>query len=74
MRVALSLHGAAAPELRVLLCLPHDVEPEAALGDLEVVSETLRWSVDEDMELTLEAVWLEGDHGPTMDAWLDALE
>lgn len=74
MRVALSLHGASMPSFRVLLCLPHDVPPEAALDDLDVVAETLRWSVDDGVELGLEAVWLDGDRGPTLDSWLAALE
>jgi len=73
MRTALNLHSASTSDLRVLLCLPHDVQPEAALEDLDIISETLRWSVDEDMEVTLEAVWLDGDGSSTMDAWLAAL-
>jgi hypothetical protein len=73
MRVALSVYGAAVPELWVVLCLPFDVRPEAALADLDVVSETLRWSVDENVDLALQAVWLDGDHSPTMDEWLAEL-
>ena len=74
MRLALSANALAAPVLRVLLCLPYDLDAEAASADLDIISETLRWAVDPDVEMDIEAVWLSGAHEATLPAWLAGLE
>lgn len=74
MRLALSANATAAPALRVLLCLPYDLDADAASADLDTISETLRWAVDHDVEMDIEAVWLSGTHEATLPAWLAGLE
>ena len=59
--------------LRVLLCIPHDVEPSAASADLDVISETLSWAVDPNVEMEIEAVLLSGSQPPTLEQWLASL-
>lgn len=70
MRLALSANATSSPRLRILLCLPQDVDPDSAEGDLDIISDTLRWAVDPGVEMEVEAVWLSGDQGPTLFSWL----
>lgn len=74
MRLAQSANAVAAPALRVMLCLPHDLDADSASADLDIISETLRWAVDPDVEMDVEAVWLSGTHGATLPYWLAGLE
>ncbi len=73
MRLALGAEAIAAPALRILLCLPYDLDTDTASADLDIISETLRWAVDPDVEMDIEAVWLSGDHEATLSAWLAGL-
>lgn len=73
MRLALGAKATAAPALRILLCLPYDLDTDTASADLDIISETLRWAVDPDVEMDIEAVWLSGDHEATLPVWLAGL-
>ena len=74
MRLALTANKLAASALRVLLCLPADLNSAAACDDLDIISETLRWAINPDIEMDVEAVWLSGNHEKTLRVWLAALE
>lgn len=74
LRLVLTSNESATPVLRVLLCVPEDVDAVAASDDLDIISETLRWAVAPDVEVEVEAVWLSGSHEATLSAWLAMLE
>ena len=73
LRLALSVNAAAAPALRVVLCLPFDLDSDKASDDLDIISETLRWAVDPEVQMSIEAVWLSGTQTPTLPNWLSGL-
>lgn len=73
MRLALGANAIAAPALRILLCLPYDLDADTASTDLDIISETLRWAVDPDVEMDIEALWQSGTHEGTLAAWLAGL-
>jgi len=74
LRMVLSANAAAAPALRVVLCLPYYLDVDAASADLDIISERLRYAVDPDVEIDIEAVWLSGPHEVTLSNWLAGLE
>lgn len=73
IRQVLRTHNVAKLEVKILLCLPTDVDEAAAATDIDVIAETLRWGVDSDVPLELEAVWLSGSRSPTLEQWLSQL-
>lgn len=73
LRLTLSSGATQGTNLVVLVCLPHDLDADAAASDLEIISETLRWGVAPEVEMELEAVWLSGTQEGSLSAWLAAL-
>lgn len=72
LRQVLRANEKASPRVRILVCLPHDVDIDAANADLDTISDTLRWGVDGDVEMEIEAVWLSGNV-TSIDRWLAGL-
>jgi hypothetical protein len=73
LRQVLRANEKASPMLRILVCLPHDVDVDAASADLDTISDTLRWGVDGDVEMEIDAVWLSGTEDASIDRWLAGL-
>lgn len=73
LRQVLATNATNCPALRVLLCLPFDVAPEVAVKDLEVITETLRWALEPQVEMEIEVAWLSDVPDPSLAAWLDNL-
>jgi len=70
LRLALRANEAANPQLRILLCLPDDVDPTEAASVLDIVSDTLLWAVDPNVAIELEAVWLLDGQPNSLAQWL----
>jgi hypothetical protein len=73
LRQVLRANEKTRPTVRLLVCLPHDVDAIAANDDLDAISETLRWGLDGEVELEIEAVWLSGNEEAGIDRWLAGL-
>lgn len=73
LRQVLRANEKARPRLRILVCLPHDVDIDTANADLDMISDTLRWGIDGDIEMEIEAVWLSGNEEASIDRWLASL-
>lgn len=73
LRQVLRANEKARPRLCILVCFPHDVDVAAANVDLDTISDTLRWGVDGDVEMEIEAVWLSGNEAASVDRWLASL-
>jgi hypothetical protein len=73
LRQVLYANERAHPRLCVLVCIPHDVAVAAANADLDTIADTLRWGVNGDVEIEIEAVWVSGNEEASIDRWLGNL-
>lgn len=73
LRRTMSLSGFPRPAVRILVCVPHDVSVEMARADLRTIANTLSWSMDPDIVMELEDVWLEDNTQDSLEGWLETL-
>ncbi len=73
LRNVLSIHQTQMNELIILLCAPSDLAEENVANDLDVIVETLRWSLNPDQEFRIEAVWDKTEGENNLADWLSAL-
>lgn len=73
MRHFLSIHHGVIPSFVVLLCIPAGTPKDEVERDLDIVSETLSSSIETDVDVRLEAVWLEQNVADSLGLWLKTL-
>ena len=70
LRLALRTNKTSSPQLLILVCLPDDVDTVEAGSVLDNISETIRWTIDPNVVIELESVWLSNNLPNSLSHWL----
>ncbi len=62
------------PRLVIVICLPDDLTPEQAAGDLATIGDTLGVGLPEELDCSLQAVWFDDTREPCLRGLLKELE